>query len=720
MSPSQGIMICLLCSLLVSATVGISFRNQPGLVTAYKGDTVNIKCDLYLDPNVPGSSVTVTWIKSDNRNAFKYISIRGIIVQAYADPTRYSISGDPNRGEHDLMITNLKYEDAGMFWCQVTSSGQLIESDAGRLTVQVPIPVPTCSMNPATPQVGERVTLTCDQEMHPGVNYEALNWWNDTSRTKMFGQRYSDGSIYFTRILTESDRNQRFICSQGVSFVEGQRNCTLTPLKPIEISTIATQLYTISISPEMKYVTERSSATFSCTSNAGSVTRWIFGYGSRASKIRDTRGRFLVSADRSELTVIRTTMDDHNTGVRCVVITPEGGKLIAHSVLTVLKTSTVATNPRIPLPPPPLSTPQPKTEEPTRRATTRPASGRKDTSTLNDPSTNHLVKTGSQSLPNVPEVMTSVDIPTTDKTLATELMTKEAEATTKRDIVQIGANPDIDTNLAGTVVNANLNYADSPKAETGGSYKAVNPHQVANTKTNGQNGSNSGVVGAVMGTLLIIALVVLVVFLIKTKRYPKTIPAWVPPQVIAALKRPTKKKATESANENVNNCEKSTSNDKVSMRMKQIEVVVNPPPPEWQFRLKDVELSKRASFFAGKQRRSQMPDGPVYANITPDLSKSHIEVNDFDDEDSDSLFSSDFDDDLDLEGEIAAEMAARSNETNEANETLEERKSKNVEGLVYAQLDLGPDAEKRSTVFIEGEKTEYAHIVQHGFTAREV
>lgn len=713
----------LLVTLMFSGALGLSFRNQPDTVTVYAGDTIYMRCDLNLD-GVAGSSVSVTWIKSDNTNPqTQYISIRGHIVHTY---TRFSIAGDSNLGEHDLMIRNVDYEDAGMYWCQASGAGGVIESVAGRLAVRVPIPIPTCSMTPPQPSVGQRVTFICSQQMHPSVNYEALNWWNETSRSKIRTQgRYSDGSIFFTRLLSDTDQGQQFVCSQSSVFVEGERNCTVVPLPAIEVSTIANPLETVVMNPTVKYVTEGSSAMFGCQSRAGPVARWVFGYGSRASKIRATRGRFLVSADRSEFTVIRTTLNDNGTAVRCIVILPSGVKLIGESTLKVLPAGTeaAAVNPRIPPPPPPVSTHQTfRTEQPSIIPTRKPSTDQEPSTHGTSHGASNAANAETDSQPNLSGGKTIVNGQTTAKmpTATSRTTTNAAETSTRRDVVQIGANTDIDSGVIATEANVNQNHAGAPKIQTGGGYRQEggNTHQVSNKDLPDQESNSSGIAGAVIGSLLIIALIVLIIFLIKTKRYPKSVPTWIPPHVVAALKRPIDMvKKSGSAGGQSGSATKSPKGS-AQMRMKEIEVVVNPPPPEWQFRLKDVESNSggQVNSYALTPRQSHMMDGPVYANITPDLSKAppgqdEHDLDDDDDLDDDSVFSSDFDDDLDLEGEIAAELVARSCES-EGNtpEFIEDRKSKNVEGLVYAQLDMGPNAVKRSTVFIEGEKTQYAHI----------
>ncbi|XP_071503902.1 uncharacterized protein [Diadema antillarum] len=700
----QSSFLCLLltCYSMTSMVLSLSFRNQPDTVSAYAGDTIYMRCDLYLDAGDQPSTLRVTWKKVDSRNTLKDISILGHIVLANADPERFSIVGDPRMGEHDLKIQDVQYEDAGMYFCQVTASGRFLESAAGRLTVHVPIPIPTCEINPPIPTVGQRVTFVCAQQMHPQVNYEALNWWNETSRSKIVTQgRYSDGSIYFTRLLLDSDRNQKFVCSQGQTYVPGSRNCSIIPLPAIEISTIANPLtHTIFINPAIKNVTERSSATFGCRSSAGPVSRWVFGYGSRASKIRETRNRFLVSADKSELTVIRTTLNDSNSVVRCIVVTDAGEKLTARSVLYVLPSNTQpdVTDPKIAPPLPPVYTARPAaTDRSTRGQTTRRTV---------TPGTKNEDKTGIAGT-NVPDGKTFVNVQNTPYKLTTP-SGKVIEPTTRRDAAQIEA----DTGADATTASDKDNDINVSILRNGGGLGGINTHEVSSNSNPEKNDNNSGIAGAIIGSLLIIALVVLLIFLIKTKRYPKTVPSWIPPSLVAALKRPRKKSDRESFNNS-----ESAASGKASMRLKEIEVVVNPPPPEWQFRLKDVENTGGRAEHPSNTPKNHMNDGPVYANLSPGLSKAHVDEDVHDEDEDDSLFSSDFDDELDLEGEIVAEIAARSgDECREAGlseKIVEERKSRNVEGLVYAQLDLGPDAEKRSTVYIEGEKTQYAHI-QHG------
>ncbi|XP_054753128.2 uncharacterized protein LOC129258914 [Lytechinus pictus] len=721
--------IILLFTLMFSAALGLSFRNQPDTVTAYAGDTIYMRCDLNLG-EVAGSSVHVTWIKSDNKNPTTYISIRGHFVHSFIG--RFSIAGDTTRGEHDLMIQDVQYEDAGLYYCQVSGpGGTVITSVMGRLTVRVPIPIPTCSMTPSSPRVGQRVTFICRQQMHPSVDYEVLNWWNETSRSRIQQQgRYSDGSIFFTRLLSDSDQGQQFVCSQSQVFVEGERNCTVVPLPAAEVSTIANPLETIVINPTVKYVAEGSSATFGCQSRAAPVSRWVFGYGSKASKVRQSRGRFLVSADRSEFTVIRTTSNDNNTAVRCIVLLPSEEKLVAESILKVLPSDTQpsAGNSRLPPPPPIITTQATTTERPSTRSTRMTSNGptrHRDTPTVNDPiigqGTSNNANTGKGSQPDFSDGKSVSNVQTTPikAEVTTKVTTKPAETSTRRDVVQIGANTDIDPGVLATDANVNQNHAGAPKIQTGGGYRVIdsgNTHQVSNQERPDQGSSSSGIVGAVMGSLLIIALIVLIIFLIKTKRYPKSVPTWIPPHVVAALKRPIDMVKKSSSDAGQGGGSEKSSKGNAPMRMKQIEVVVNPPPPEWQFRLKDVESnSGQVGTYAVTPRESHMLDGPVYANITPDLSKTQTHAvqddHELDDDDDDSLFSSDFDDDLDLEGEIAAELVARSCESEgNSEDSIKDKKSKNVEGLVYAQLDMGPDAQKRSTVFIEGEKTQYAHI----------
>ncbi|XP_030606288.1 nephrin [Archocentrus centrarchus] len=126
-----------------------AFRTEPRNLTVRMGATAVLRCE------VLRASGTVQWAK-DGLLLGPQRSLPGF--------PRYSMIGNPKRGQYHLQIENAQLEDDTQYDCQATSaesSGGIISSPAW-LTVQIPPSKPYFDMDVATPWVaGKKYTVTC-------------------------------------------------------------------------------------------------------------------------------------------------------------------------------------------------------------------------------------------------------------------------------------------------------------------------------------------------------------------------------------------------------------------------------------------------------------------------------------------------------------------------------------------------------------------------------
>ncbi|CAN2388045.1 Finnish type (nephrin) [Pristimantis euphronides] len=129
MEPIPLIVTCCLCILGGTAGIQQVFRVQPDSVTAVQGSTQVLVCE------VEHASGTVQWVKD------------GLLLgpdRRIPGFPRYSMSGDPQKGEYNLHIERCELSDDAQYHCQVGRSevSMGIMTHAAVLTVLIPPEAP--------------------------------------------------------------------------------------------------------------------------------------------------------------------------------------------------------------------------------------------------------------------------------------------------------------------------------------------------------------------------------------------------------------------------------------------------------------------------------------------------------------------------------------------------------------------------------------------------
>ncbi|KAM9782500.1 nephrin [Neosynchiropus ocellatus] len=126
-----------------------AFRTEPRNLTVRMGDTAVLKCE------VLRASGTVQWVKD------------GLLLgphRALPGFPRYSMTGNPKRGQFHLRIDNAQFEDEASYECQAaqSESSTAIMSGSAWITMQIPPSRPHFEVSAAEPWVaGRKYTVVC-------------------------------------------------------------------------------------------------------------------------------------------------------------------------------------------------------------------------------------------------------------------------------------------------------------------------------------------------------------------------------------------------------------------------------------------------------------------------------------------------------------------------------------------------------------------------------
>uniref|UniRef100_A0AAQ5X978 NPHS1 adhesion molecule, nephrin n=1 Tax=Amphiprion ocellaris TaxID=80972 RepID=A0AAQ5X978_AMPOC len=147
--PCVWLFVCILCNGQSCAQAQQAFRSEPRNITLRMGATAVLRCE------VLRASGTVQWAK-DGLLLGPERSLPGF--------PRYSMIGNPKRGQYHLQIENAQLDDDTLYECQAgpSESSAAIVSYGAWVTVLIPPSKPFFEMDLATPWVaGKKYTLTC-------------------------------------------------------------------------------------------------------------------------------------------------------------------------------------------------------------------------------------------------------------------------------------------------------------------------------------------------------------------------------------------------------------------------------------------------------------------------------------------------------------------------------------------------------------------------------
>lgn len=302
-----------------------AFSREPVNQTVRAGETVTFHCTV---ASSRSTYLYVYWYKSfgySNSPSMPISSAR--TINSNAD-SRYSIVGTGL--QYNLQIRDVEVGDTSYYKCRYYN-GQFFDSQIAELNVFDESRTPRCQYQPLNPEVGAMVSISCA----PGspASRSSLTLWRGTHGYQVTNlNRQSDGSITYRFQLRENDNNREYTCNNGRTY-DNIHNCSVTPLSIKS---------TISFTPGVNYGMPGDEIRFSCQATgvpAFSSYRWLLGVGASTLRITTSVGRYIFSTngDSARLTILGLKLSDNNTAVRCVAVNNLGhremalGKIIVQS-----------------------------------------------------------------------------------------------------------------------------------------------------------------------------------------------------------------------------------------------------------------------------------------------------------------------------------------------------------------------------------------------------
>ncbi|XP_015247148.1 PREDICTED: sialic acid-binding Ig-like lectin 15 [Cyprinodon variegatus] len=158
--------------LIISGSASVAWKMKtPLMVTASRGEDAVLNCSVYPDRLDYSDKITVKWAKSQAESPFFECSVRNDTLEGPHDCSvlKYSLFGDPRRGELSLLITNVQLNDGGTFFCKVELVGNRKLQDKIQLDVKAPPHILSLSVVNSTCGHSSSASrwLICEVEGHP-------------------------------------------------------------------------------------------------------------------------------------------------------------------------------------------------------------------------------------------------------------------------------------------------------------------------------------------------------------------------------------------------------------------------------------------------------------------------------------------------------------------------------------------------------------------------
>ncbi|XP_041462538.1 cell adhesion molecule 2-like [Lytechinus variegatus] len=345
--PRLEIVVVLVTTFLLSTMVtdanSFEFIIEPSHTSAVQGTTVTLYCSVNQDTR------TFMWVRDTS------IISHTIQIQGNADPDRYSVSYSSK--SYNLIIENLKPEDAGTYQCVAFSSGGGITSDGANLDVISPpsqeYPLISSSVT-GTIVVGETIEIVCEIEGGNPVPEIELVRGNEVIVV-------ASGRLVYVWVTEEVDDGAVFECRARHSLWTEPRSSYSSPFQ------ILTESPNIVLAPSTAEVTLGSTVSFVCA--AAPATRAVYRWFLNNEELGSNVGRSVVIESTETASVLRLVGSREVNGlVRCQV-EAANGQASAEAALTLIITE-VSTQ----APPTPAASTERDTQAPTlpTEATTHP------------------------------------------------------------------------------------------------------------------------------------------------------------------------------------------------------------------------------------------------------------------------------------------------------------------------------------------------------------
>ncbi|XP_075462255.1 kin of IRRE-like protein 2 [Ascaphus truei] len=243
----QSLLPCVLLISLLGKSYGAHFSQQPSDQVIVAGKSVILPCV------VIGYRGVVQW------------TMDGLALGAERDLpgwSRYSVTGDPALGEHNLHIEGVELSDDAIYECQATQAA--LRSQRARLTVLIPPGEPLVPGSPVLSLlVNVPYNLTC---LAPVAKPAAeITWYRDGKQV--------DGAVYSKELLSdgrsESASSSLLITPSfgdtGSSYVCHVRNAALLEGREKAVALSVQYLPRVTLSVDPPTVSEGGAVTFQCS-----------------------------------------------------------------------------------------------------------------------------------------------------------------------------------------------------------------------------------------------------------------------------------------------------------------------------------------------------------------------------------------------------------------------------------------------------------------------
>lgn len=294
--------------IMVTATCvsAISFREQPESATAIAGETIELHCAVNNQ-----ADLKLYW---QNLDTASYISLNrrlnpyGQLGEEQLN--RIEITGDVDRGEYHLRITNASKADEGRYACVFFLNFNYYSQVAKIKVVRPPDRgYPKCAIDPIRrANVGDNITLTC--ESRGGDPPATLSWVRGTTRliTKRGRHHTGDPIVHYSMTLTEEDSDVRFTCVATNPALQQPSTCSLTPLR----SSLG-----VLLRPVVASVKVGEAFTFVCITER--IPNLVYQWYINNEPIDGREPRFTYIRGGQRLLIEAVTMEDDYALVKCEV-----------------------------------------------------------------------------------------------------------------------------------------------------------------------------------------------------------------------------------------------------------------------------------------------------------------------------------------------------------------------------------------------------------------
>ncbi|XP_072019405.1 uncharacterized protein [Amphiura filiformis] len=313
-------MLMIFVAAAVDVTSGQVFSAHPVNSTVLQGGIADFRCRL----NGVYPCTNIYWVKyvgSGNvrYRTKKYISTCvGLTDRKYFDETRYSVTKQ-NINEYRLEIRDIRPSDAGAYGCVYQDNNMNVNrpSAIASLIVLNSWPRPNCNVTPRNPVVGETVKFTCSPPA--GSPSLPLTWTYrksaDFGGTMTVHPRQSYDIMWQLRT---TENYEYFTCFAG--YGNAVKGCTVSPLKipPTPV-----------VSPVIVRKVEGDNAEFQCqvvisTPSIKSRVWFVVDGDQKLHRFSNSSGRYRVLDDNASFRIKHVTERDNNTHVWCTARNERG------------------------------------------------------------------------------------------------------------------------------------------------------------------------------------------------------------------------------------------------------------------------------------------------------------------------------------------------------------------------------------------------------------